>query len=214
MHDCAAPVAQDTDLFDRATGQKEEPKKAVSKESFNAGTNVQLGETEKKESMAVVPRRKRALTPPFISGEGILQTWPGFGFQNVSEEGVRALRKRGGKMEHPERPRTIRSRSKGLRGPSIERKSNTVPAESSEQGCIDKQDSKQVRLHNVLNSLPTGRQAASTKVSDNRSPTSEEDSAVLHASLAVPNGGSLAVQATAVQRSQKPSNDTGHSPWR
>ena len=38
--------------------------------------------------------RKRALTPPYIPEKGLHQTWPGFGFGNVSNEGARASRKR------------------------------------------------------------------------------------------------------------------------
>ena len=49
-------------------------------------------------STKVLPSRKRALTPPYIPEKGLHQTWPGFKFENVSEEGSRALRKRSKKI--------------------------------------------------------------------------------------------------------------------
>ena len=319
MPDCVAPVAQDTELDERASGQKEEPEKAVSKESYHADPDTQLGGTEDEEFTEVSPCKKRALTPPYIPGMGILQTWPKFRFNNVSEEGirtlrkrtgrkmeqpeeppmipckskerrgasiemysitalaesskegpdtqlgeredkestvfsrcrkrkraltppyipekgilqtwpkfgfenvsegVRALRKRTGKMEHSEEPAMIPLRSKELKGALNEENFSTMPAESSVWGCIDKQDLKRRapngRLHNAPHSLRIRRQAAPTKAPDNGSPTtSDEDFTICKASLsAIPIRGTLAVQPTAVQRSQKPFNDTGNSPWR
>ena len=107
-------------------------------------------------STKVLPFRKRALTPPYIPEKGLLQTWPGFRFENVSEEGSRALRKRTKKIYDSEEPPMIARRSEGLRMKAdrkqkmFEGYSSTVPAESSEEEFIDEQDLKRA----VVNSNP------------------------------------------------------------
>ena len=71
---------------------------------------------------------------------------------------------------------------------SAEKYSSTVPAERSEEGHVDDEDSKRTRkgrLPSLPKSLLTCCQTASAKPIDNGSPTSEEPSATGEASLQV-----------------------------
>ena len=88
------PVAQDTELHERASGQKENSNQAVNKGSYDLDPKTQLEGPVDTVPTQVSPFRKRALTPPYIPEKGLHQTWPGFGFGDVNIEEARALRKR------------------------------------------------------------------------------------------------------------------------
>ena len=159
-----APVALDTQLGEQASSQKDEPKRAATKESAEEPTP-----------------HKRALTPPYIPEKGPHQTWPAFGFESVSKEGARALRYQTVKIDDSEEaPSKTTSMtacgSKGSRAKanrrqdSAEKYASIVSPERSEESRIDKQSSKRTwknRLPSLPNSLLTRHQAASAKAIDN-----------------------------------------------
>lgn len=109
------PVAQDTELHERASGLKVEPRKAVNKGSYDLNPKMQLEGSVDAVSTRVSPFKKRALTPPYIPEKGLLQTWPGFKFEIFNEEGSRASRKRTKKIYDSEKAPVIALRSGGLR---------------------------------------------------------------------------------------------------
>ena len=159
------------------------------------------------ESTEVSPSRKRALTPPYIPEKGPHQTWPDFGFKNVSEEGARALRHRIVKIDDTEvMPRRSKdSRVKAYRRPkTTENYPSTMPAKNSEEGYIGNQDLKRTwkgHLPSLSFSLLTRRQAVCMEASDKRSPAWQDDPALGEASLSLGlSRDGLAIQATAVQK--------------
>lgn len=215
----AALIVQDTELGEQASSQKKEPKKAASKESYNADSNTQLEIAVTDESAEESPSIKRALTPPYIPEKGLHQTWPAFGFKGVSKEGARALRTRTVKISDSEEAPSKTTLmtpggSKGSRAKANRKQTSAdkyfsiVLAERSEEGHIDNEGSERTRkgrFPSLPKSLWTRGQAASAKAINNCSPTLEDDAATSEVSLsAAPSSDGPAVQATAVQRSQRP----------
>lgn len=186
--DHVVSLAQDRELGEQAFSQKEEAKKAASKGSYDANTDT---DEIAKES----PSRKRALTPPWIPELDLHQTWPGFEYKNISKEGFRALRRRTVKIDDSEEtpsrttPMTLRGSKRSMvtadrEQASAEKYSSTVPTERR-RGPY----------------LLTRHQAASAKVIDNDSPTSEDDSAIGEASIsAASSSDDPLVPATATRR--------------
>lgn len=108
----ADSLIQDTELGEQAFGQKEEPKKATSKESCDANPNTD-------EFAKEPPSRKKALTPPWIPKKDMHQTWQDFAFQNFSQEGFQTLRHRIVKIDESERTpskTTLRTADARIRG--------------------------------------------------------------------------------------------------
>ena len=158
-----APVALDTQLGEQAPSQKDESKRAATKESNEEQTPT-----------------KRALTPSYIPEKGPHQTWPAFGFMSVSKEGARVLRHRTIKINSEEAPPKTTpltaggskvSRAKADRRQNSAKKyANIVSPKRSEDSRIDEQSPKKTwkkRLPSQPNSLLTRQQAASAKAIDN-----------------------------------------------
>ncbi|KAM0804943.1 hypothetical protein BDR22DRAFT_474766 [Usnea florida] len=154
-----APVALDTPLGERAPSQKDESKRAATKESNEEQTPT-----------------KRALTPSYIPEEGAHQTWPAFGFTSVSKEGARVLRHRTIKIDSEGAPSKTTSMTAGVsklskakadrRQNSAKKYANILSPKRSQESRIDEQSPKKTwknRLPSQPNSLLTRRQAASAK---------------------------------------------------
>lgn len=155
------PITQDTELDQQPSSQKQHPEKAASKISYDGSPMTPVEGSVTNDSTKVSSLRKTTLTPPYIPEKGLHQTWPGFGYKDVSQGEGRTLRSRtkyhddsDEKMSDTSTMSPNERKRMGVKANlahnSAKKHSSTVPAESSDEEHISDRIWKPSRKSRLL----------------------------------------------------------------